>query len=56
MKKVVFNCSIGFPNAVHTDEFEFEDDYTEEEIAEELWDWAQQFLDAWVEEVDEEDE
>lgn len=56
MKKVIFNCGIGFPSAIQSTEVEFNDNYTEEEITEELWNWAQQFLEAWIEEVDEEEE
>ncbi len=47
MKKITAHCGIGFCGAEHEEEFEFEDTATEEEIEEELYDWANQFLDVW---------
>ena len=37
-------ASFGFVRATHEEEFEFPDDYTDEEIESEIWDWAQQFV------------
>jgi len=55
MIKVKATCGFGFAGAEYEEEFEFDDDYTGEEIDEEIWEWAQQFLDLHVEIVEEEE-
>ena len=55
MIKVIATCGIGFHGAEHKEEFEFDDDYTEDEMVEEVWEWAQQFLDVNWEIVEEEE-
>ena len=57
MKKIKFCCSIGFPSAIQEDVFEFDDTWSEEEIQDELWNWAEQFLETWfeVEEIDDDE-
>lgn len=47
MKKIVAHCGIGYHGAEHEDVFEFEDTFTQEEIEEEIWEWATQFLEIW---------
>lgn len=50
MKKIRANCGIGFVGAVWKKDFEFEDDVTEEEIEEVVYEWANEKLDiGWVE-------
>ena len=56
MIKVKATCGIGFAGAEHEEEFEFDDGYTEDEMVEEVWEWAQQFLDVNWEIVEEEEE
>ena len=56
MIKVKATCGIGYSGAEHEEEFEFDDGYTEDEIVEEVWEWAQQFLDVNWEIVEEEEE
>lgn len=41
MKKITAYAGIGFYGAELNETFEFEDDATEEEIADEIWDWAE---------------
>ena len=55
MKKIIAHCGIGYCGAEHEEEFEFDDNYTDEEIEEEIYDWATQFLDVWWD-VEEESE
>ena len=55
MKKIKFCCSIGYPSAMQEDIFEIDDTWTEEDIDFELWQWAEQFLEAWTEEVDDDE-
>ena len=55
MIKVIATCGIGFSGAEQEEEFEFDDDYTETEIEEEIWNWAEQFLDVNWEIVEEEE-
>lgn len=51
MRKIHAQASFGFCGATHETIFEFEDDVTEEEIDEEVWEWATQFVDiCWEEE------
>ncbi len=56
MRKIKATCGIGFCGAEHEEEFEFTDDYTDDEICEEIYEWAEQFLDVNWEEINEEDE
>ena len=56
MKKIKFYCNIGFPSATQEDVFEFDDTCTEEDIQYELWQWAEQFLEAWTEEEEVDDD
>lgn len=51
MKRVRFTLSIGFVNARHTADEEFEDDTTEEEIEEAYQLWVQNYLDGGWHEV-----
>ena len=52
MKVINMRASFGFVGAVHEDQMEVPDGYTEEDINEEVWNWAQQFVDTeWEEEV-----
>lgn len=45
-------ASFGYPGAVHEDQMEVPDYYTDFEIDEKVWEWAQQFVDTeWEEEV-----
>ena len=55
MKKVHATASFGYATAVHEEDFEFEDDYTDEEIQNEIWEWAEQFVDIDYE-IEEEEE
>ena len=50
MKKIYAETSFGFAGATHKKIFEFEDDIPAEEINEEVWDWATQFVDIYWEE------
>ena len=50
MKKIRAHCGIGFAGATYEEEFEFEDDVTDYEINDEIYDWAEQFLETWWEE------
>ena len=45
MKIVHATASFGFATAEHKEDFEFEDDATLEEIENELWEWANTFID-----------
>ena len=51
MKKIKPHCGIGFAGATYDEEFEFDDDMTDDEINNEINDWAEQFLETWWEEV-----
>ena len=53
MKRIKAHCGIGFAGAVYEEEFEFEDEATEEEISDEINEWAEQFLETWWEEIEE---
>lgn len=45
-------ASFGYVGAVREDQFEVPDSYTEEDINEFVWEWAQQFVNTeWEEEV-----
>ena len=48
MRKIKAHCGIGYAGAEH--EEEFEDDATEDEILEEVKDWAEQYLEFWWDE------
>ncbi len=51
MKKIHASASFGYAGATHETTFEFADYVTEEEIEEEVWEWAAQFVDiCWKEE------
>lgn len=50
MRKIKAHCGIGYAEAEHEEEFEFEDDATEDEILEEVKDWAEQYLEFWWDE------
>lgn len=52
MKKFEFCCNA----TLNSEIFEFNDTWTREEIEQELWNWAEQFLDAWLEEIDEDED
>lgn len=56
MKKVHATASFGYVTAVHEEDFEFPDDYTDEEIENEIWEWAEQFVDIDYEIEEEESE
>lgn len=51
MKRITAHCGIGFAGAEHYESFEFPDDMTDDEINDEIYDWAKQFLEVWWEEV-----
>lgn len=53
MKRIIAHCGIGYIGAEHEDEFCFDDNITESEIEDEIYDWANQFLEIWWEEKDE---
>ena len=55
MIKVIATCGFGFCGAEREEEFEFTDGYTEQEIEEDIWEWAEQFLDVNWKRVDEEE-
>lgn len=40
MKKIKAHCGIGFAGATYEEEFEFEDDVTDYEINDEIYDWG----------------
>lgn len=44
MRKVHVEAQYGFHNCSYEEEFEFPDEYTDEEIEDELWEWAAQFV------------
>jgi len=45
MIKVKATCGIGFCGSEHEEDFEFDDSWTAQEIEDEIWNWAEQFLD-----------
>jgi len=45
-------CGVGYSGATQEEVFEFEDGTSEKEMQDELWDWAEQFLEAWFEDGD----
>lgn len=53
MSKVInMKASFGFVGAEYEDQIEVPDSYSESDIDEAVWDWAQQFLETkWEEEV-----
>jgi len=42
-------CGIGFIGAEHEEIFEFDDNTSEEEMNNAVWELAEQFLEAWLE-------
>lgn len=54
MRKVIAHCSIGYTRTVREKTFEFEDGLTEREIADKIYEWANQFLQVWWDDEDEE--
>lgn len=55
MKRVHAVASFCYANADHKEDFEFDDECTDAEIEEEIWEWAQSFLDV-AYEIEEEEE
>lgn len=55
MIKKIGKCSIGYIGCEHEETFYFDDNTTEEQMEQELWEWAEQFLETWFED-DEDDE
>lgn len=53
MIKRIGKCSFGFPDKTYTEEFEFPDNSTEEEMEKELAEWANQFIVMWFEDIKE---
>lgn len=53
MRKIKAHCGIGYAGAEYKEEFEFDDDTTDDEIENEIYNWAEQFLETWWEEVEE---
>lgn len=51
MKKIKFRLSIGYRDAVQEDVFEFDDDITEEELEDELKEWANNYIELSLEEL-----
>ena len=59
MRKVHVEAQYGFHNCHHKEDFEFPDEYTDEQIEDELYEWAAQFIDIhWEEDkdIDEDDD
>lgn len=57
MKKVKAKALFGFSNNVcHEEEFEFDDDWTEEEIEKEIWEWAESYVEAEWEIIEDDEE
>ena len=56
MKKIHARASFGYTGAYYEDDFEFDDDATEKEIEDEIWDWAEQFVDVDFEEIEGDDD
>lgn len=54
MKKVHATASFGFVTAEHEEDFEFDDEWTDDEIEKEIWQWAQEFVEVDFE-IEEED-
>jgi len=44
MKKITAYAGIGFCSAEYEETFEFEDDATEKEIENEIWNWAEEII------------
>ena len=44
MKRVHATMGIGFCGANHEEDFEFDDDASLEEIEDEIWQWANEFV------------
>ena len=53
MRKIKAYCGIGYFGAEHNDIMEIDEETTEDEIADKVWDWGQQFLETWWEELEE---
>ena len=56
MRKIIARCGIGFCGAEYEEEFEFNDDWTDNEIEETIYEWAEQFLEVDWKEKEEEEE
>ena len=56
MKKIHAIASFGYHGAYYEDDFEFDDDATREDIEDEVWEWAQQFVDIEFEEIEEDND
>lgn len=56
MRRIKATYGIGYVGAEHEEIFEFDDDVTEEEIENEIWDWATSNLDVNWEDESEENE
>lgn len=52
MKKIKAYCGIGFAGETYDEDFEFDDDIPDDEISNEINDWAEQFLETWWEEYE----
>ena len=55
MPKYRFRLSIGYPSAVHEDEIDFDSEPTEEELQEDLRDWANDYIEYWAEKIEDGD-
>ena len=55
MKKIIAYCKLGYHGAEIKDELELDDTYTKEDIEEEVYNWAFQFLKIRWEEKESED-
>lgn len=55
MRKIIARCGIGFYQAEHEEEFEFDDSWSDIDIENALYEWAEQFLEVSWEEEEEED-
>jgi hypothetical protein len=44
MKTIYVHLSIGYPTATHSDELEFEDEATDEEINRDVQEWANNYI------------
>ena len=51
MRKIKAHCGIGYAGVEYEEEFEFDDNVTDDEI----YNWAEQFLETWWEETDEDE-
>lgn len=56
MRKIRAYCSFGYAGATYEEEFEFEDNVSDADIDDAVYDWSQQFVEACWEEDKEESE